>query len=63
MSHLKRKEYKFSIYDNNGFIHLKPMKRGINFQFLMIIDLFIPHLKKENINFQFVIIIDLFISC
>ncbi len=36
--------YKFSIHDDNRFIHLPPQRQGVNkVQFIMIIELFIMY--------------------
>ena len=57
ISHLRGWEYKFLIHSDNRFIYYK---KNINFQFLLIINLFILLWKKKSRNFQFIIIKDLF---
>ncbi len=56
---LRRGEYKYSIFDDNGFIH--PLSVGCrNFQLTMTMVLFIPPLRRVSVNIQFRMIMDLF---
>ena len=48
--HLRKKECKYLIYDNNEFIQSPPMKSSVNIQFTRIIDLFTLCLRERSIN-------------
>ena len=48
---LREREGKYSILNNNRFIHLFLSGKSINIQFMMIIHLFTPYLRGEEYKY------------
>ena len=57
---LKKREYKYSIHNDNRFIHTLPEKKEFKYLFWVRIDLFPLCLSKKHVNIEFTMIMDLF---